>query len=133
MNLTIRNIISEISRVQDTFSAFAKGLQADAAVIRKSCIVIDEVLSNIINHGFEDQREHQIKVSAEVIENVVRLRFVDDGVQFNPLLVEDPSSGNGSPGQAGGLGIRLMKILVDDIKYDRRGQENHLTINIRLH
>ncbi len=132
MDLTIRNTISEITRVQETFSAFTSGLNTDEAIIRKSCIVIDEVLSNIISHGYEDEEVHKIRVRAEVKGSLLHFHFIDDGIQFNPLLIDDSSSGNGNPSHAGGLGIKLMKRLVDDIDYERRDHKNHLIIGIRL-
>ena len=132
MDLTIRNTISEITRVQEAFSAFTSGLNTDEAIIRKSCIVIDEVLSNIISHGYEDEEIHNIRVRAEVHGGLLHFHFIDDGIKFNPLLVDDSSAGNGSPGHAGGLGIKLMKNLVDDIDYQRRDHENHLIIGIQL-
>ena len=57
------------------------------------------------------------------------MEFVDDGVEFNPLSTNSPKlPENIDEAKIGGLGIHLVKNLVDEMYYEYKDNENHLTI-----
>ena len=57
------------------------------------------------------------------------LEFIDNGIEFNPLLTEDPeTSDNIDEVKIGGLGIFLTKQMSDDMSYEYKNSENHLKI-----
>jgi len=129
MQISINNSTSEISLVHKLFSEFAKSMISDISAIQKLSIVIDEVLTNIITHGYRDQDTHVIHISCQIQEGIISLSFEDDGIEFNPLLVEEQEVASELDTRSlGGLGIRLMKGLVDDISYQRQGKYNLLLI-----
>ena len=96
-------------------------------------MVLDEVLSNIINNGYSDGSRHEIEIHMSADNDYIHFIFQDDGIAFNPLLVERTK---GTPveeeAKIGGLGIQLMKRLVDDIEYQRNGSTNQLVVRKRL-
>ena len=49
---------------------------------------LDELFTNIISYGFEDQLEHQIKFSLAKFEKTLVVKVEDDGIPFNPLNVK---------------------------------------------
>jgi anti-sigma regulatory factor (Ser/Thr protein kinase) len=125
MQIKISNRLSDIAQVQTEFQAFWREQKLNETVLQKMCIVIDEVLTNIIKYSYEDSDIHHIEFSSIIEEDRLSLRFVDDGLVFNPLLKEYP----GQPVDIddrpiGGLGIHLMKSLADDIIYERRESKN---------
>ena len=129
MRLVITNQLTEIPSVHNQFTKFAQNDGINDSIINKICVVIDEVLTNIINYGYTQDRQSKITVLCGFEANILVLRFIDDGVQFNPLLVQHPEVvASQTEEREGGLGILLIKHLVDDIQYDRRKNENHLTI-----
>ncbi|MBT8220102.1 MAG: ATP-binding protein [Bacteroidia bacterium] len=129
MHITIKNSISEINFVHKCFTYFAKSKTENESAIQKLCIVIDEVLTNIITHGYADQGEHQIDITCEVGDDSLVLTFRDDGVPFNPLEMENlPPNKEVDSAELGGLGIHLMKNLVDQIEYERKNDMNWLVI-----
>ena len=88
-------------------------------------LIVEEVFSNIINYSKTDF----ITVNVEYNAPLLTLEFIDDGIEFNPLLKEDPKlPDNIDEAQIGGLGIFLTKEMADDISYDYRNGENHLKI-----
>ena len=59
----------------------------------------------------------------------VRLVFIDDGIEYNPLAHSDPDTSLGADErQIGGLGILMVKKLADDISYRRERNRNILTV-----
>ena len=88
-------------------------------------LIVEEIFVNIINYSKTDI----ITVNVEFDDNTVTLEFIDNGIEFNPLLTEDPeTSDNIDEVKIGGLGIFLTKQMSDDMSYEYKNGENHLKI-----
>lgn len=88
-------------------------------------LIVEEIFVNIINYSKTDI----ITVNVEFDDNTVTLEFIDNGIEFNPLLTEDPeTSDNIDEVKIGGLGIFLTKQMSDDMSYKYKNSENHLKI-----
>lgn len=88
-------------------------------------LIIEEVFANIVEYS----NSEFIIVNAEFNDSILTVKFIDNGIPFNPLLKEDPELPNTvEEAQIGGLGIFLTKELADDIDYQYINGENHLTI-----
>ena len=92
-------------------------------------LIVEEIFSNIINYSKTDF----ITVNVEFNTPILTLEFIDNGLEFNPLLKEDPKlPDNVDEAQIGGLGIFLTKQIADDISYDYLNGENHLKITKKV-
>ena len=88
-------------------------------------LIVEEIFSNIINYSKTDF----ITVNLEFDKATLTLEFIDNGIEFNPLLKEDPKApDNIDEAQIGGLGIFLTKQMADEIDYHYINGENHLKI-----
>lgn len=88
-------------------------------------LIIEEVFANIVEYS----NSEFIIVNAEFNDSILTVKFIDNGIPFNPLLKEDPELPNTvEEAQIGGLGIFLTKELADDIDYQYINGENHLKI-----
>ena len=96
-------------------------------------IVAEEVLTNFAKYGHDDDKEHWVRLRLTLVPGEVTLRFTDDGRPFNPLAARLPDpGGEGREGLPGGLGLQLVRSLVDAAQYARLGAENVLTLRKRL-
>lgn len=88
-------------------------------------LIVEEIFVNIVDYSKTDF----ITVNIEFEEPTLTLEFIDNGVQFNPLLKEDPETPTTiEDSQIGGLGIFLTKEMADDLYYHYANGENHLKI-----
>ena len=88
-------------------------------------LIVEEIFVNIVNYSKTDF----ITVNVEYEKPTLILEFVDTGIQFNPLLKEDPETPTTiDDAQIGGLGIFLTKEMADDLYYHYANGENHLKI-----
>jgi sigma-B regulation protein RsbU (phosphoserine phosphatase) len=127
--ITIHNQIAEISRVAVGIEAFASEQRLCVKDVRKIQIVLEELLSNIIMYGYDDERSHDIDVKVEVVETALKMTIVDDGVAFNPLDVASPDTNLSLEERSiGGLGILLARTMVDKISYKREEHKNVMTL-----
>ena len=90
---------------------------------------LDELFTNIISYGFEDEADHQIKFTLAKTEETLVVKVEDDGTPFNPLEAADPElSRDLDTIDIGGLGIHLVKKMMDDINYQRVEGRNKLIL-----
>ena len=88
-------------------------------------LIVEEIFVNIVNYSKTDF----ITVNVEYEKPTLILEFVDTGIQFNPLLKEDPETPTTiDDAQIGGLGILLTKEMADELYYHYTNGENHLKI-----
>jgi serine/threonine-protein kinase RsbW len=90
---------------------------------------LDELFTNIVSYGFEGESEHQIKFTLAKSEETLVVKVEDDGTPFNPLKAADPELSRDLDSiDIGGLGIHLVKKMMDDICYQRVQGKNKLTL-----
>ena len=99
--------------------------KADMARIE---LAIEEAIVNIITYSFPEGTGH-IELNCKRHNNVITFRIIDDGTEFNPLIQEDPDiTLPVEEREIGGLGIFLIKNIMDDVTYQRRDNKNILTL-----
>ena len=101
---------------------------SDKSILRIN-ICLDELFTNIVSYGFEDDSEHVIKFAVRVEDNLLIIEIEDDGTPFNPLEKIDPDfPANVESAKIGGLGILIIRKLIDSIGYERKKGKNKLTM-----
>jgi serine/threonine-protein kinase RsbW len=127
--IRITNHVSEIGRVAELLDAFGRRHALSERVRLDMTIALEEIISNIIHHSYDDDASHGIFVTLRVTEGELRAEIVDDGAAFNPLTYDAPKpSGPLSDRAPGGLGLHFVKALTDNVRYFRAANSNHLTL-----
>ena len=93
-------------------------------------VVIEEIFVNIVSYAGLSA-DDGIEIRCEVLDNPLRviLQFLDGGIPFDPLAAEDPDmTPEGLMEREGGLGIYLVKQMMDSVSYTYEGGKNTLTI-----
>ena len=93
-------------------------------------VAIEEILVNIVSYaGLAD--DDVIEIRCETLDDPLRaiLQFIDGGVPFDPLVANDPDiSPEGLQAREGGLGIFMVKKMMDDVSYTYENGKNTLTV-----
>jgi anti-sigma regulatory factor (Ser/Thr protein kinase) len=127
--LKLANRIAEMERLADGVETWcaANGLAHLSPVLN---VTLDEVVSNTINYGFADAGDHVIEVRFALAGGRVRVEVIDDGIAFDPLQKDDPDVElDLDDREVGGLGIFLVKNLMDSVNYVRDGDCNYLIMD----
>lgn len=133
IKFSIKNHIDEIDIATDTMEQFLSGLDTSLKHQVNFNIVLDEVLNNIISYAFPDGEEHIIEISVNHENGHIELIFADDGTPFDPLGIEDPDTEQSiEDRKIGGLGVYLVKNLMDDISYERRDGKNYFIVKKKI-
>lgn len=93
-------------------------------------LALEEIFANIAKYAYPSN-DGMIDISYEISEDKKQLKIVikDKGVDFNPLAKEDPDlDASVAERKIGGLGIYIVKNIIDDIEYQRINNENVLEL-----
>ena len=132
--VTIGNRIDEVGVVAQLARDFGALHGLSSALVHDLCVAFDEALSNIVKYGYgNDTARHEISVAIRIADTDVVAEIEDDGVPFDPLAAPPPRlEAKLDERPIGGLGIYLMRKLMDDVRYARRGGRNVLTMKKRI-
>ena len=115
----------EVARVGAAFGEFAEREALPAPVRRSLQIALDEFLYNTINHGFAGRTSGEVTVQAAAGRGRVSVTLTDDGAAFDPLAAATPDTALSVEERAiGGLGIHLVRKMMDEVSYHRRDGRN---------
>ncbi|MFP4368956.1 MAG: ATP-binding protein [Candidatus Kapaibacterium sp.] len=127
--LVLKNNIKDIEKLNETVEAFLKeGIIPEEDFFNIN-LALEEVFTNISSYGFKDGREHIIEINFIIDEKGIEITVTDDGSEFDPLAVPDPDLNTpAEEREIGGLGIYLVKKLMDDVSYEHENGLNKLSI-----
>ena len=129
LSLHLRNDLSELATVSRSLEEFASSLGLSKRTLFQLNLVLDELVTNIINYAYRDDAEHSITVIIRFAEGSLVMRVEDDGIPFNPVLSEVPDCSCPVERRVvGKLGIHLARQFADHLAYERCGDRNVLTI-----
>ena len=92
-------------------------------------LVLDELASNVIEHGY-GAGEGRFWITIESRAEELRIEVVDEARAYDPLS-EAPEAmleGGVAEREVGGLGVHIVKQLMDELEYRREGGKNRLTL-----
>lgn len=119
--------VNELQNVQSFVIETLSDLHLEMKLQNQLNIVIEELFVNIANYAYENGGEVEIKVEAKM--NEISITFIDSGMKFDPLEIDDPNiDAKAEERRIGGLGIFMVKNMMDDIKYKFENNQNILTI-----
>lgn len=133
LRITIGADHGEAARAGAAFAGFADAHGLPAAVRRSMSIVLDELLSNSITHGLAGREGGEVTVAVELLPDRLHMTLTDNGRPFDPFGKVAPDTSLAVEERPiGGLGIHLVRRLVDEATYERRGEHNVVVLAKRL-
>ena len=133
LSVTLVNDQSEVERLSRLVEAFGKaeGLPPDSILTVN--LALDEVITNIIRYAHDDGRQHPIVVQLALEPGVLTAQVVDDGRAFNPLDAPVPDlNASIEERPIGGLGIHLVRTMMNSVEYRRQNGRNVLILKKML-
>jgi anti-sigma regulatory factor (Ser/Thr protein kinase) len=130
--LTVVNARTEFGRAATWLHDFIAGVGLPDDLNSRLLVVLDEVLSNVVNHALAGAAEgnREIRLRIRLRPETVELEVIDDGPAFDPTafaagtMVVDR--------RLGGAGLLFVRALMDEVRFIRQGDRNCLTLCKRL-
>lgn len=126
--ITLRNDLAEIPRLSKFVDAFCAPLAPTPKDVPALQLALEEAVTNVINHGYADGQPHTFTVELRAADRRVSVIVTDDAPAYDPLAraeVDITLPLEARP--IGGLGVHLVKKLMDSARYERRDGRNILT------
>lgn len=127
--LTFKNEEKELARVTEFMEDVCDELQLDMHVSMKLQLAIEEMVVNVISYAYPKGTFADISLSVEADGKELTFVLSDSGVPFDPTAKEDPDLDVDPMDRAqGGLGILIVKNIMNEVSYQRLGDTNQLTM-----
>ncbi|HEY4142335.1 MAG TPA: ATP-binding protein [Pseudolabrys sp.] len=133
LTIGVTNTLGDIPRANKRISTFCSERDIPAKLLNRFSLSLDEVLTNIITHGIGDNGEREITVRIDVGGGYLSAIVSDDGKPFDPLSLPAPDiHAPIEERKVGGLGVHLLRTLMDKVDYRRTGDRNELSFGIKI-
>ena len=132
-SIILSNDISEISKLNEFVEEIGNEFSLTPDVVFNLNLVLEEAVVNVINYAYPKEEHQSIYLSARLHEDSIILVLTDSGVEFDPTIapeVDITLSAEERP--IGGLGIFLIRQIMNEVKYDRIDGKNILTLEQKL-
>ena len=116
VSFKLKSNLSELDALCQNLETFGQSVGLSKKCIFEANLALDELFTNIISYGFVDKNEHTIKITISHQKNELLFHVEDDGIPFNPTMVDAPDlECTIEECRIGGLGIHLAKNLMDEV------------------
>ena len=131
LRFKINNDFEELKILNRSVRTFLSTISIASKTVYKVNLILEEMITNIIKYGYDDDKQHEIEVNINITKEYIRLRIIDDGNEFDTAMSPNPDTDIPlEQMRIGGLGIFLVKNISNNIKYKRHKKKNVLRVKI---
>ena len=125
--------LREIERLNRIVRQFGDLHEIPSRALYAVNLALDEVVTNVVRHGFDDPGGQEVLAQLTARSGEVTTEVSDSGRAFDPLAVPAPNlEAPLAERSLGGLGIHLIRSLMDALEYRRENGKNVLTMRKRI-
>ena len=129
LEISLVNDLREIARVAAQIDEFCASQDLTSEVAFAVNLALDEILTNTISYGYDDDEPHRIKITVRQEAEALVIVIVDDSAAFDLSNVPPPDIGTSLEDRPlGGLGLFLVHQMMDSVEYRREGERNIVTL-----
>lgn len=127
--LVIKNQVSELNLLTAFIDRMGEEADIDMGTTMSLNLAMEEAVSNVIFYAYPKEEEHTIEIHFDLTGNVVTFEIKDTGVPFDPTAKEDADITLSAEERGiGGLGIFMVKQIMNSVEYHRENDMNILTL-----
>ncbi len=116
--LVVKSSTDNLSSIRDFIRNLADNAEISSETTGKIILAVDEACTNVVKHAYKYSPEGEIKIKVKVAGNKFTITIIDEGAYFNPEQVPEPDIKEyHKQRRVGGLGMFLMKKLMDEVTY----------------
>ena len=127
--LVLSNSIDQVSLLPAFVEDAVKDSRLSPEVADSLNLALEEAVVNVIDYAYPEGTSGKVVIDAVVTESALTFTIIDSGKPFDPTAKAEVDVNAGVEERpVGGLGIHLVKQIMDDVRYERRGDKNVLII-----
>ena len=131
--IILANDIKEINKLNQFIEEIGEEFALAPDVVFNLTLVLEEAVVNVINYAYPKEEHQYIYLSAKLQDGSIIFVLTDSGKEFDPTLAPEADitlSADERP--IGGLGIFLIRNIMNEVKYERIDGKNVLTMEKKL-
>ena len=133
LDMALANDLQEVARVIDRLEVFCAEEEIVPQQGLRFCLALDELITNILTYGLVGRDDGVITLTVEYRDGALHAELADNGPPFDPSASEvDAPSGSVEDRKVGGLGIALIKAVMDRLDYRRESGFNRLKMEMKI-
>ena len=127
--LVMRNDTADIMLMAEFVESLSEKYQLPMDVGFSLNLALEEAVANVMKYAYPEGETHDIVLSVKLIDNRLIFKLIDTGKPFDPTIVPDADVNlSAEDRQIGGLGIFLVRQIMDSVEYRRIDGKNILTM-----
>jgi serine/threonine-protein kinase RsbW len=125
--------VKELERLSAWIEGFCVENALEGEVGFDLNLALEELFTNSLRHGGCEGMRDAAHVRLRLTGDGVQVEYSDRGAAFNPLDAPEPDlSAPLMERRPGGLGVYMVRRVVQDLRYRRRGESNQITMTRRM-
>ena len=132
-SIILANDISEINKLSQFIDEIGEEFSLTPDIVFNLNLVLEEAVANVINYAYPKEEHQSIYLSAKLQDGSIVFVLTDTGKEFDPTMAPEADitlSAEDRP--IGGLGIFLIRQIMNQVKYERIEGKNVLTLEKKL-
>ncbi len=132
--LTVKSSTSNLIRIRKFINNKAKACGFTSKEIENIVLAVDEACTNIIEHSYHSKPDLNIEITVSFSNDTFRIKIIDYGETFEPNSIKELNLETyHKQRRVGGLGVYLMKTLMDEVNYSSvKGKYNQVILTKKL-
>jgi len=127
-SITLEASLESLETINNFLHKWAKKASLSIHSENQLLLAVEEVCVNIVKYAYPESLG-RVSIHCRIDEDSLVLKIKDEGVSFNPLQLPEPHIVSClEERKVGGLGVFLMRKFVDNVKYEKQGEYNVLTL-----
>ncbi|MEX0845222.1 MAG: ATP-binding protein [Balneolaceae bacterium] len=125
--LSVAASTEHLAEVRDFVAAHAQNIGLSQKDISEIRLAVDEAYTNIIKHAYKDSPTSLVNIEIGSNSNQLWISLKDEGKSFDPSTYSEPNLMKKiKEKKRGGMGVYLIRKLMDQVQYNRKGHKNEI-------
>ena len=131
--IVLPNDVQEVPQLAAFVDEVCEQLGFDMSATMQMNLALEEAVVNVMNYAYPAGTKGEVCIAAEAEADTLMFTIVDSGIAFDPTEKDEVDTTlSAEERQIGGLGIYLVRQLMDDVEYERRDGRNILKLTKKL-
>ena len=131
--LVLPNDIETIPQLNEFIDSVAEEVGLEMSLTMSLNLALEEAVVNVMEYAYPEGQKGNVEIEVTADQQWMTFVIADTGIAFDPTMKEDADTTlSAEERPIGGLGIFLVRQLMDVIDYKRQDNKNVLTLRKKL-
>ncbi len=127
--LNLHNDVNEVPMLGEWMEVTGEQLGLPMAAVFQLNLALEEAFVNVVDYAYPGKNGMPVQLNMDGTGETLTFTLIDEGEPFDPTTLDEPDTSlSAEERPIGGLGVFLVKQIMDEVRYERQGNRNILTM-----